>query len=276
MLKLQVHIEISDEPIFTHTDMSYASFRNGVLFYYITSGKLDYLMGNKIIHLKPFQFLLIPVEFWEYITFDANQSQTEGMVIYFSIDTINILLRNDNSNIQGNRFLEIESSLVWPNPLLQNQLHWIVRNKIDKVPPHLAHFIIHSLVFENFRHQNLLRKLDCSKVTTSKDILSKLIKARTFIDTNYSTNISLDELSNNVGMSKYHFVRQFKIVFKETPIERLINNRIRQSKILLKSSNLSISEIAKRTGFANLYYFSNTFKKQNGISPSQYRLTQEA
>ena len=56
-------------------------------------------------------------------------------------------------------------------------------------------------------------------------------------------------------------------------MRHLINIRIKNAKQLLVDTSLPLSEIAEKTGFENGYYFSTAFKKEVGLSPSEYRKT---
>lgn len=63
----------------------------------------------------------------------------------------------------------------------------------------------------------------------------------------------------------------FKKHHLKSPIEYLISFRLNKSMELLQSTSLSISEIASRTGFGSVSYYIEKFRKQMGITPSQYR-----
>ena len=59
-------------------------------------------------------------------------------------------------------------------------------------------------------------------------------------------------------------------------MEYLAYIRVDQSKLLLRDTSLSVSEIAGKCGFENVYYFSRMFKKRQGVSPSEYVRTIKA
>lgn len=92
-----------------------------------------------------------------------------------------------------------------------------------------------------------------------------------YIQQNYDTNISLTEIANLCSVSEVHFSRCFK---KETGInfkEYLSIIRLRNAENLLKKTSSSISEIAYNCGFNDSNYFSFKFKKEYGLSPTEYR-----
>ncbi len=91
---------------------------------------------------------------------------------------------------------------------------------------------------------------------------------------NYNEEISLQQLSQIANLSPYHFIRVFKSQTGITPYQFLIGIKIHKAMDLLKSSQLSVTEISSRCGFANPSYFAAIFKKRNGITPSRYRKMQ--
>lgn len=98
-----------------------------------------------------------------------------------------------------------------------------------------------------------------------------LAKAVTYIEKHFDEKIKISFLANISNYSERQFIRVFKEAFNSTPTEYIINIRIKNAKQLLAASNYSITEIAYRCGFSDSNYFSRTFKKETGISPTHYR-----
>lgn len=86
----------------------------------------------------------------------------------------------------------------------------------------------------------------------------------------YGEKISIREVAERFGVSPSGLILKFKRVTNRLPMRHLIDIRINQAKHLLVDTSLSIAEIAERTGFENRYYFSNAFKREVGVSPSEY------
>jgi two-component system, response regulator YesN len=96
-------------------------------------------------------------------------------------------------------------------------------------------------------------------------------KAKTYIRINYaSPNLSLDELSNHVEVSRTHLSAQFKKESGQTFRDYLTQTRIEAAKKLLEETNLKVYEICEAVGYPNVEHFSRIFKKLTGTSPNRY------
>jgi YesN/AraC family two-component response regulator len=94
--------------------------------------------------------------------------------------------------------------------------------------------------------------------------------AVSYIETYFYKNITLVELAEMSRLSIPHFRRVFKEIYKVPPIKYLNFVRINKAKDMIMSRMYSISEIAEKTGYPNVYYFSRVFKKLTGSSPKAY------
>ncbi|MFL2129282.1 MAG: helix-turn-helix domain-containing protein [Ruoffia tabacinasalis] len=92
-----------------------------------------------------------------------------------------------------------------------------------------------------------------------------------YIRKNYSQKISLDDLSNHVGINKYYLIRLFKQKTGLSPIDYLIHVRLAEAEKLLATSNITISKISDMVGFHSPSHFSKTFKESNHCTPSAFR-----
>jgi AraC-like DNA-binding protein len=91
------------------------------------------------------------------------------------------------------------------------------------------------------------------------------------IDRHYAEPLTLGDLASLVGMSKFHLVRAFRRTYGETPIRYLTRRRIERAQDLLRSANLTVTEICMLVGFSSLGSFSSRFTELVGESPVAYR-----
>lgn len=101
-----------------------------------------------------------------------------------------------------------------------------------------------------------------------------LRQAVSYIDTHFDQeDISLNRVAQTVGMSPNHFSSIFSQEVGTTFIEYLIGKRMERAKELLRTTQLRSSEVAYRVGYRDPHYFSSTFKKIQGMTPREYRVS---
>jgi len=100
---------------------------------------------------------------------------------------------------------------------------------------------------------------------------SKLAPVLSHMENSFQSKISLKDLAIVAGMSIPNFCKLFKNRMKMSPIQYLLELRIKKAKALLAYSSLSVTEIAIKTGFNDANYFSRQFVHITGIQPNIYR-----
>ncbi len=91
-------------------------------------------------------------------------------------------------------------------------------------------------------------------------LLPALRRARDLIDRDYGEPLDLDAMAGEAGYSRFHFARAFTAAYGETPRAYLTRRRIERAKTLLRTANLSVTEICFLVGFASLGSFSARFR----------------
>jgi AraC family transcriptional regulator len=126
------------------------------------------------------------------------------------------------------------------------------------------------LVQEN-RLSKAQLQIPALKSSTREEIIKRLVLACDYIYTYYDKDLSLDELAAVACLSKFHFLRLFRIAFNKTPHQFINGVRIQRSKELLVRSTLDVKSISKAVGFDTSSSFSRMFRQQTGAYPSQFR-----
>ena len=94
---------------------------------------------------------------------------------------------------------------------------------------------------------------------------------RRYIDLHFKESLTLEQLAEEAHMSKFYLSHAFKQEYGVSPINYMITKRIEESKYLLAETDLSLSQIAQLLGFSSLSYFSQVFRRTQGISPMEFR-----
>ena len=115
-----------------------------------------------------------------------------------------------------------------------------------------------------------LNNLDFKKNVTNEEVFRSILLAKNFIDERITDNLSLDEISLKIGISKYHFIRVFKQTFGVSPYQYQKRKRLEFAKIDLLNGN-DILYTAYRFGFPDASSFSKAFKQQFGQTPGVTR-----
>ncbi|MDY7106676.1 MAG: AraC family transcriptional regulator [Actinomycetota bacterium] len=102
-------------------------------------------------------------------------------------------------------------------------------------------------------------------------LLPHLRRARDHADRHYAEPLDLDALAAAAHVSKYHFARCFAATYGETPMRYVTRRRIERAQDLLRSANLTVSEVCMMVGFSSLGSFSSRFRELVGETPTEYR-----
>ncbi len=96
-------------------------------------------------------------------------------------------------------------------------------------------------------------------------------QAMNYIRENYHKEITLEDVAGAIFISPYYLSHLFRDELGMTFIEFVTGIRVEEAARLLRTTNLSIIEIAEKVGYSDSSYFSKVFKKSQGVTPSQYR-----
>lgn len=113
----------------------------------------------------------------------------------------------------------------------------------------------------------------CRNILTKKEesTVDIVKKAQLYIGQNYAKELVLDEISKELQISPYYFSKLFKKRTGSNFIEYVTSVRIEKAKELLRNSDKSMKEICREVGYSDANYFSRTFKKNVGVSPTEYK-----
>ncbi|MBS1519489.1 MAG: AraC family transcriptional regulator [Bacteroidetes bacterium] len=244
------------------------------------------LRGKKVMHLfggsKEFDYLpgesvIVPGHEEMVIDFPEADEQHPTQCIALAVQAD---LLQDTLNLLNENFPKAEKSENWKIDTscfhLKNTFE--IKTTIDRLLTVSTENIAAKDVIADFTLKELFirlmqtqaRKLileDYRKHTTG----NRFAFAIEYIKAHIHEEITIDKLSDLCYMSKPTFFRCFKREFGISPVDFIIQERIRTAKKLLKDMNVTISQACYSVGINNLSYFFKLFKRVEGITPNEYR-----
>jgi len=124
------------------------------------------------------------------------------------------------------------------------------------------------------QHRHILaaiRDLPPAKTSTKVELYRRLSYSLDYIHSDQTGQIDLDSLAATACLSKYHFLRLFKLTYGSSPHQYLQQLRMDKARHLLTNSSLLVTDIADTLGFENSQSFSRWLFQRLGVYPSQYR-----
>lgn len=106
---------------------------------------------------------------------------------------------------------------------------------------------------------------------SGKSIEKTIEQAKFIIRQKVETSLSMEALAEDLNIGYSYFRKMFKTYTGLSPHQYCLDLKIKRSKELLLTTNLTIKEIAYQLNFDSIHYFSRLFKKKTGVSPSSFR-----
>lgn len=119
---------------------------------------------------------------------------------------------------------------------------------------------------------NEARSVSAGKFLLKQTKEDKLNKAMIYLRCNYKKHFFIKDIADHIGMSEAGFCKFWKKMTGRTFLDCLIEQRISAAKDLFHNPDCLVKEVCFESGFNDVAYFSKTFKRITGMSPSQFRL----
>lgn len=139
--------------------------------------------------------------------------------------------------------------------------------EIDTFKRDLVQFGVKSLG----RLSTLSKRTELSRHSARADVTASLERTRTYIRKNAARTITLEELSEVAGLSKFYLAHHYRRVYAVSPVRDHQNVRIDLAARLLESGDASLEDVAHEVGYADFSSFAKAFKRRFGQSPGARR-----
>ena len=233
--------------------------RDHFLVHFISSGKGQFHHDGKVFHLSAGDlFLVYPhriasykadeISPWEYFWVGFNGGDSDRLLGMTDFTRDNPVIHCKNTNMR------------YKNLLMQ------IYNQRGSRPWNDTEMtgILYQFLAELMKSSCLLANKHGIRQTYVKNALH-------FIQCNYTSDISVEDIACYIRISRSHLYRLFIDTMGISPKEYLMNFRINQACGLLRTSDMTIAQISASTGFNDPLYFTRVFKTVKGITPSQMK-----
>ena len=137
--------------------------------------------------------------------------------------------------------------------------------------PDIKQSVLSSMHISNLLSTMVMDKYSEKNIKALTQHRATMDKALAYIRQNYACKITLDELAGIAHLSKYYFLKLFRQFTGMTPYEYILNYRINQSKKMLRTTGMSVGQIADFCGFRDECNFIRKFKTVTGRTPLNFR-----
>ncbi|KAF2338292.1 AraC family transcriptional regulator [Flavobacterium tistrianum] len=243
------------------------------------------LRGKKIMHLfddpefvyLPGETVIVPSNVEMKIDFPEASKNNPTQCLALAIDQDKII---EILNFLNEQYPKEGTNMYWQ---LNYQNYFFYNNiematTINKLIKECMSTSVAKDIFADLTLKELLIRIIQTQTVKSidegkfLDVNNPINEVTEYIKQNLKENISLKSLSEKACMSTTSFYRFFKRELGMSPIEYILNEKIKCAKNLLKNPTLQINEVCYLAGFEDANYFIRLFKKYEGITPKQYQL----
>lgn len=167
------------------------------------------------------------------------------------------------------RFLLLKQEVPWQKEVLcYFQMAWeSVAGEPDDFE-NLARFYLSKTI------RGILRNTDFSESNLSEQELAKINRIRSmmeFIEFHYMEDLTVDQIAKSVSISNSACLRCFHEMLNTTPMQYVMETRLKKAAVLLRSTNKSAKDIALDCGFNDISYFTKLFRRKYNCTPGKYR-----
>lgn len=240
-------------------------------------GNCRFLVGNQFFYLQPGQLLMLDGMTIHKAYVSGDPQDYERSVLRFDSDWIRPLLQDINLERLLNLFEENSSGLIRifkkrDEAIIENMIGEIAtlvdleENRLNEARLKLA--VVQLLIQISISTDYIIRK-DQGFRDEKTEIAEKVSN---FLFKNYHRSISIDDVSQAVNLSKSYMSHVFKEVTGHTIMTYLMQYRLSKARSqITQEPNQLIKVISHENGFESEAHFSRFFKKNIGLSPSQYK-----
>lgn len=254
-------------------NMRHSHFHPYYEIYYLLSGRRKFFLNDTLYTMEKGDMILIKRgelhrttyitdEIHERLSIHFTESYLKSLFSTFTKPVIMECFKNPLITIPVNR-----------RPYIEDLFQKIMAEsrQTDLYSAYLKQLYFEEFILFLLRYQKYFEAASIHPEMQDA-MIQKTVK---YIRRHYSQDITLSEAASHANMTPTYFSKKFKRITGFGFKEYVSKIRISEASHLLLETNSSITQIASSCGFNDSNYFGDVFKKERGISPTQYRKSQE-
>ncbi len=241
----------------------------------ITKGEALIHLGGEVCQVRENIICIVPSNQFHFLTCELHK-RLDFFAIVFHMDFLGGL----GNDIVRKKYLEpcLSSAaacrVINPGDAWEYQLLWCLDSIREAF--HAKEYAyelsikirlleaLHLLVINIVHDRNTAENISDHRVVTVQSMMEYLRR-------NYDSDITLDQLEREFGLSRGYICRLFRSITNRSPFGYLNDYRIQQSLDFLEHSDDEIGVVASRSGFNNISYYNRTFRRYMHMTPSEFR-----
>lgn len=271
------HCELNIFETYQQSDLVPLKFNDLVVTSMLRGKKVMHLFDEPQFEYLPGETVIVPSNVEMKIDFPEASKENPTQCIALAIDnkiitnTLDFLNEKYPKEGKNNLWkLDNENYFFYNNVELATTINKLIKECMGSsiTKDALADLTLQELIIRIIQTQTTKRFENEQYIDSNSPITPSI----EFIRNNIHESINLKELSDKACMSTTSFYRYFKRELGMSPIEFILNEKIKHAKKLLSNPNINVSEVSYATGFEDSNYFIRLFKKYEGVTPKQYQL----
>jgi AraC-like DNA-binding protein len=232
--------------------------------YKITVGETEYLLPeNDVIIVPPGELHSMPAIPGRRLIFQCDNSVLSDVTVLEPVTRVMV------SPIVINSSLNKDLHKLAQKTMLDIQSLYTSNSELSDVKIYLKVIELFMAISEiQLQQQKVIMDCDDEKLGEYNEKFGTVLK---YIDNNYMYDITLDQLADVAGYSKYHFSRIFKQYNSMSYLQYINARRTKAAETLLLDPEIPITEVAMRSGFKSLTTFNRIFKDIKHCTPTDFK-----
>ena len=273
----------TDSLFYAEDVIRYWKFRSPLSIKFCLEEAVRYVVGKQDITVPPGSF---------YVVNDGTEMEclpnnpgVKALIVFFTDTLVSDVSRN--RRFDDKKLLDNPAPIAAPEYFFEHiyrqpgqltrQLQLLSRQMATATGPD------HTLAPDLFYHlaENLfslqqgvsrqISRVNARTPATRQELFRRVLRAKEFMQDYWNTELQLEQIAQVACLSPYHFHRSFREAFGQSPMKWLRQLKIQHAQSMLETGKLSVTQIAYRCGFADIYSFSKAFKRELGVPPTAVR-----